>query len=95
MYEKYVHFLFIDYYNFCFGIFAAERLHDLNVTVGEDGSKFDCFCGFFQGPGTPYQRVNMVCQTHCRGRFVRLQIVSPEPEFLQLCEVEVYSNCNI
>ncbi|XP_052688551.1 uncharacterized protein LOC128167072 [Crassostrea angulata] len=68
------------------------RLHDLNVTVGTDGSNFGCFCGFFKGPGTSHQVVNMTCQETCRGRYVRLQIVSGR-EFLQLCEVEVYSIC--
>lgn len=76
---------------FCF-IIKELRLHDLNVTVGTDGTNFGCFCGFFKGPGTSHQVVNMTCQETCRGRYVRLQIVSGR-EFLQLCEVEVYSIC--
>lgn len=71
---------------------AANRLHDLEVRVGRDGSNFDCLCGFFKGPGTPHQRVDMTCQDTCRGRYVRLQIISGH-EFLQLSEVEVYSIC--
>ncbi|XP_061169343.1 uncharacterized protein LOC133178633 [Saccostrea echinata] len=71
------------------------RLHDLNVTVGTTNMAFPCFCGFFTGPGTSHQRVDMACKENCRGRYVRLQIISPVPEILQLCEVEVYSDCNI
>ncbi|XP_061169340.1 uncharacterized protein LOC133178630 [Saccostrea echinata] len=71
------------------------RLHDLNVTVGTTNMAFICFCGFFIGPGTSHQRVDMACEENCRGRYVRLQITTPVPEFLQLCEIEVYSDCNI
>ncbi|XP_062613131.1 uncharacterized protein LOC134274907 isoform X3 [Saccostrea cucullata] len=71
------------------------RLHDLNVTVGTDNITFPCFCGFFQGPGTSHQEINMTCAETCRGRYVRLQITSPSPEHLQLCEVEVFSDCNV
>ncbi|XP_062613129.1 uncharacterized protein LOC134274907 isoform X1 [Saccostrea cucullata] len=71
------------------------RLHDLNVTVGKDNITFPCFCGFFQGPGTSHQEINMTCAGNCRGRYVRLQITSPSPEHLQLCEVEVYSKCYV
>ena len=78
----------------CYSVsFTEWRLHDVNVTVGGDGSSFDCICGFFKGPGSSHQRVEVVCQEQCRGRYVRLQIVSGS-EFLQICEVEVYSNCN-
>lgn len=83
--------LYSKFNAFCF-IIKEFRLHDLNVTVGTDGSNFGCFCGFFKGPGTSHQVVNMTCQETCRGRYVRLQIVSGR-EFLQLCEVEVYSIC--
>ncbi|XP_061167030.1 uncharacterized protein LOC133175911 [Saccostrea echinata] len=71
------------------------RLHDLNVTVGTNNVTFPCFCGFFSGPGTSHQKVDMVCAETCRGRYVRLQITSPAAEHLQLCEVDVYSDCNI
>ncbi|XP_061166751.1 fucolectin-5-like [Saccostrea echinata] len=74
---------------------SEDRLHDLNVTVGTNNVTFPCFCGFFSGPGTSHQKVDMVCAENCRGRYVRLQITSPVPEYLQLCEVEVYSDCNI
>ncbi|XP_062606140.1 uncharacterized protein LOC134267945 [Saccostrea cucullata] len=71
------------------------RLHDLNVTVGTTNMTFPCFCGFFYGPGTSHQRVELTCEENCTGRFVRLQITSSDPEILQLCEVEIYSDCDI
>lgn len=66
---------------------VADRLRDVNVTVGLTESDVNTPCGFFAGPGTQSQVVNIDCSSSPKGRFVK---ISTPIEDLTLCEVEVF-----
>ncbi|XP_052085202.1 fucolectin-6-like [Mytilus californianus] len=73
-------------------LFAGQRLHDVEVRAGLDGVSFPGICGTFVGPGFTGQSVNILCQKKTIGRFVRAQIVKGGPEYLTLCEMEIYTD---
>ncbi|CAC5379227.1 unnamed protein product [Mytilus coruscus] len=70
---------------------VGDRLHDVEVRAGQDGASFPRICGTFEGPGFTGQSVNIFCQQNTIGRFVRAQIVKGGPEYLSLCEMEIYT----
>ena len=70
----------------------ANRLHDVNITVGYS-LKHMKSCAFFEGPGTKENLVlNITCGMPLYGRYVQLQIVKGTNNYLTLCEVEIFSN---
>ncbi|KAK3099711.1 hypothetical protein FSP39_008412 [Pinctada imbricata] len=67
----------------------CNRLHDVEVTVAYSSTDFNMLCGTFVGPGTANQLVVVECQQNTRGRYVRLQIVKGNNNYLTLCDVKV------
>ncbi|XP_056001691.1 fucolectin-4-like [Ostrea edulis] len=69
---------------------GGERLHDLLISVGENGVEKPC--GFFQGPAATGDRLLIFCSSGSRGRYVRLTIqsIQGERDFLNVCEIQVF-----
>ena len=66
------------------------RLRNVVVTVSSDRGEDGEVCGRFDGPGTKGQTIEINCVEKLRGRYVKLTMSSMN--YLQLGEVEVYSN---
>ena len=66
------------------------RLHDLNVIVVDENGKMQ-LCTHFRGPAENNEIIILDCKVSIEGRYVKLQIVSGDHNFLTLCEVEIYA----
>jgi len=80
--------------------YPGERLHDVFVYFAGSfpsapGSPPDkdaadsVACAQFPGPGTDGQVINLNCAAGASGRYLVIQIVHQDQEYLTLCEVEV------
>ncbi|XP_022301000.2 fucolectin-1-like [Crassostrea virginica] len=70
----------------------GERLHDLQISTGIDGTENSC--GFYEGPGVTGERIVVYCSSGARGRYVLMTILTPpeETDVLTVCEVQVFVN---
>ncbi|XP_062576383.1 uncharacterized protein LOC134238273 [Saccostrea cucullata] len=66
---------------------VGERFRDASVLASVDGVTFST-CGSFKGPGVTRQIIDIACAKGTVGRFVKVQILN---NFLQMCEVQVYT----
>ena len=68
----------------------GERLHDLQISTGIDGTENSC--GFYEGSGVTGERIVVYCSSGARGRYVLMTILTPpeETDVLTVCEVQVF-----
>lgn len=66
---------------------VSDRLRNVTVTVGLTESDVNTPCGFFAGPGTLSEMVDIDCPALTQERFVKISMIT---EYLTLCEVEVF-----
>ncbi|XP_061183082.1 uncharacterized protein LOC133191351 [Saccostrea echinata] len=66
---------------------AGERFQNASILASVDGVQYKT-CGSFKGPGLTRQVIDIACAEETNGRFVKVQILN---NFLQLCEVQVYT----
>ncbi|XP_048742640.2 uncharacterized protein LOC125656094 [Ostrea edulis] len=70
--------------------YYGERLHDLLITVGGNGTVHTC--GFFQGPATSGDRIIVLCSSGTTGNDVTFTIQSRqgETDILHVCEIRIF-----
>lgn len=71
-------------------LLKGERLHDLLITVGGNGTVHTC--GFFQGPATSGDRIIVLCSSGTTGNDVTFTIQSRqgETDILHVCEIRIF-----
>ena len=69
-----------------------DRLNDFKVRVGDeiiDGGRGNSLCGGKPDPG-PGEIIKIKCPKPLHGRYVSVVLPKDKPQYLTLCEVEVY-----
>ena len=76
-------------------LFVDQRLHNftVGVTFARDLNPVPGtyrLCGSFAGIAGNGQNVAISCNSPSPGRYVTIQIIASQPEYLTMCEVKVY-----
>jgi hypothetical protein len=79
-------------YWFCY---SGNRLHNFVVDVSSEkltavNAPTSTRCMDYTGVATDGQVIALHCSVPTRGRWVKVQILDTAPEYLTLCEVEVF-----
>lgn len=69
----------------------GNQLHDVAIRVGETILNMHMeFCGHFTGHASTGQRIAVFCPSNTTGRYVQLQIVAGNSNFMSPAEVLVW-----
>lgn len=72
-----------------YSLSLGNQLHDVDIRVGETIYDME-FCGHFTGHASTGQRIAVFCPSNTTGRYVQLQIVAGNSNFMSPAEVLVW-----
>lgn len=68
---------------------SGNQIHDLDVGVGSGPRNME-LCGHFTGHASNGQRIAFWCPSNTKGRYVKLQIMAGNSNYLSPAEVLVW-----
>lgn len=72
-----------------YSLSLGNQSHDVAIRVGETIHNME-FCGHFTGHASTGQRIAVFCPSNTTGRYVQLQIVAGNSNFMSPAEVLVW-----
>lgn len=72
-----------------YSLSLGNQLHDVDIRVGETIHNME-FCGHFTGHASTGQRIAVFCPSNTTGRYVQLQIVAGNSNYMSPAEILVW-----